>query len=69
MSLPPFQPTALPPLMPPSQARDVARALAAHGTLMEELGAIAEARRAERQSQWWLAYALVLDRAPDGGTT
>lgn len=58
----------LPPLMTPQRARDIARTLKGSAQQLAELGAAAEARAAERQSEWWLAYALVLDRTTGTAT-
>jgi hypothetical protein len=55
------------PLTTPERARDIARTLAGSALRLAELGAAGEARLAESRSSWWLAYALVLDRA-NGGT-
>lgn len=63
MSGPFFPP--LPPMMSPANARDIARTLKGAAHRLAELGAVAEARQAERQSEWWLAYALVLDRTQE----
>jgi hypothetical protein len=53
-SLPP------PPLMTPQKALDVGRAYKALAEHLVDLGAQREAGRAERDSQWWLAYAIAL---------
>jgi hypothetical protein len=63
----PFIPPPLPPLMSPARAREIARFLQGSALQLAELGAIGEARQAERQSQWWLAYSLVLDRTGTDG--
>ena len=45
------------PPMAPDKARDVGRAYKALAEHLADLGAQREAGRAERDSQWWLAYA------------
>ena len=56
------EPFSLPPtpLMEPAKARDVARGYKALAEHFTDLGVTGEARRAERQSRWWLTYAITL---------
>lgn len=54
-----FLPTPT-PLMTPEAARDLARSLKALSEQFAGAGAVAEARNALTQSQWWLAYAQTL---------
>ena len=63
MSDQPFLPPR-PPLMSPVRARNLARS---HKGMAEHLraeGDLGGARLSEQQSQWWLAYALVLAQIP-----
>ena len=53
-----------PPLVSAKQARDVARGYKALADHLAELRVVGEARQAERQSQWWMAYALALSQIP-----
>ena len=52
------------PLMTPERARDVARSYKALADHLRDLGVIADATRAERQSQWWLNYSIALAVKP-----
>ena len=54
MSDSPFPPK---PLMSAVKARDVARDYKSWAEHLLDLGLIAEANRAERDSQWWMTYA------------
>jgi hypothetical protein len=49
-----------PPLVTPEKARDTARAYKALAQHMAEFGALGEAGRLERDSQWWLTYSTAL---------
>jgi hypothetical protein len=61
MSDEPFVPPQ-PPLMNAARARDIARAYKWLADNLEDVPA--EARRAERQSWWWLAFATALAQMP-----
>jgi hypothetical protein len=50
----------LPPVMTAEKARDTARAYKAMAIHLVEVGDTGAAARMERDSGWWLAYALVL---------
>ncbi len=59
-------PFSLPPiaLMTAERARDIGRSYKALADNLTELGAAREAARAERDSQWWLTYAIALAQTP-----
>jgi hypothetical protein len=59
-----FMPPQLPPLMSAAKARDLARAYKGWAAYLAEQGVTAEARRAERDSSWWMAYAIALAQMP-----
>ena len=48
------------------KARDAARGYKGLADHLRDAGAVAEANRLERQSQWWLAYAVALSQIPPG---
>ena len=52
------------PEMPPEKARYVARGYKALAENFAGQGIPSEANRAERQSQWWLAYSISLASKP-----
>jgi len=52
------------PEMPAEQARYVARGYKALAENFAQHGIVSEANRAERQSQWWLAYSVSLAAKP-----
>jgi hypothetical protein len=54
-----------PPLMSAVRARDVARVCKAGAERLRELGDTATARYLERQSAWWMAYAVALAQISD----
>ncbi len=60
------QPFGFPPvpLMTPEKAGDVGRSWKALADHLASLGVPGDAGRAERQSQWWLAYAVTLAQTP-----
>ncbi len=60
MSDEPFMLEETPPVMSAEQARDVARHYKGFAEHMTRLGARGDATRLERQSNWWLAYSVVL---------
>jgi hypothetical protein len=62
-TIPPIDPT---PLMSAIKARDIGRHYKAFSEYLDNHGLRAEARTAERQSQWWLAYSLVLSQTSPG---
>jgi hypothetical protein len=51
-----------PPLVTPAQPRDTGRMLLGMAEHFRGIGMPGEARRLERQSQWWLAYAIALSQ-------
>lgn len=55
----PLPPSAI-PLMSPDHARDIARGLKWLAESYAEAGMALQATRAERDSQWWLGFALTL---------
>ena len=55
-----------PPLMSPVRARDLSRLCMGFSQELRRLGLTAEANRAERDSQWWLNYAIALSQIPPG---
>jgi len=59
---------AMPQLMSAKRARDIARGHKALADHFEALGERAEAAKAERQSAWWLAYAVALSQIPPGAS-
>lgn len=59
MSDEPFLPPRV-PMMTAARAREVGRAYRAFADVLTENGLPAEARRAMRDSQWWLAYSIAL---------
>lgn len=58
---------ALPPvpLMPAEKAQYVARAYKAVAENLASIGVAREAARMERDSMWWMAYAISLAQTPD----
>jgi hypothetical protein len=64
MSDDPFMLPETPPLVTAKQARDTARIFKGLAEHMESIGARGEATRAERQSAWWMAYAIALSQIP-----
>jgi hypothetical protein len=60
------EPFGLPgiPLVNATRARDIARAYKALAENLEDARALAEARRAERQSNWWMTYSIALAQMP-----
>jgi hypothetical protein len=64
MSDNPFLLPETPPLVTATQARDTARIFKGLAEHMENIGARGEATRAERQSAWWMAYAIALSQIP-----
>jgi hypothetical protein len=52
-----------------TRARDIALAYKALADALEDARALAEAQRAERQSQWWMTYSITLAQMPPDGTT
>jgi hypothetical protein len=50
--------------MPPEKAQDIARGLKWLAQSYGEVGMVREATRAERDSQWWLNYAISLAQSP-----
>jgi hypothetical protein len=56
------------PLMSAVKARNLARSYKAFADHIAEQGDAAGARHAERQSQWWMAYAIALSQIPPGAT-
>jgi len=55
-----------PPLMSAVKARNLARSYKGFADHLTELGDVAGARHAERQSAWWMAYAIALSQIPPG---
>jgi len=53
-----------PPLMSAEKARDLARAYKGMAIHLAELGVQREAARMERDSQWWMTYAISLSQTP-----
>jgi hypothetical protein len=49
-----------PPLMPPERAREIARAYKGLADHFSGIGEQREAAKAERDSQWWMTYAITL---------
>jgi hypothetical protein len=67
-TIPPVDPV---PLMSAVKARDIGRSFKGWSEYLDAQGLRLEARTAERQSQWWLAYSITLsadDRAADPDT-
>lgn len=54
------------PLMSALKARDHGRRLKAWSEYLRSMGLELEAQRAERDSVWFLAYALSLSQTPPG---
>jgi hypothetical protein len=54
--------------MSPTKARDLGRSYKGFADHLRELGDTAGANYADRQSAWWLAYALALSQIPPGAT-
>ena len=50
------------PKMPPGQAHEIARGLKGLAQSYAEAGMARDATRAERDSQWWMAYSVSLAR-------
>ena len=61
----PFMLDETPPLMSAEQARDVARHYKGLADHMRRLGARGDVTLLERQSNWWLAFALVLAKTKE----
>jgi hypothetical protein len=59
-----FTPPSQPPLVTAAKARDIARAHKGWAEYLAEQGLAAEARRAERDSQFWMAYSIALAQTP-----
>lgn len=55
-----------PPLVSAVKARNVARLYKGLADALRADGIAAEANTAERQSQWWLTYAIALSQTPPG---
>jgi hypothetical protein len=66
MSDEPFLYPPPPPLMSAATARDTARAYQGLAEHLRKAGAIGEAARNERSSQWWLAYSIALAQTKEG---
>jgi hypothetical protein len=56
------------PLMSALRARDHGRRLKAWSEYLRSMDLETEARRAEQDSAWYLAYATALSRLPPGAT-
>lgn len=54
------------PKMPPEAAQDIARGLKWLAQSYASAGMARDATRAERDSQWWLAYSLSLTQTQPG---
>jgi hypothetical protein len=54
------------PKMPPDKAQEIARGLKWLAQSYADAGMARDATRAERDSQWWLTYALTLTQTKDG---
>jgi len=67
MSEPAFE-LPQPPLMSAVKARNIARAYKAMADHLRSEGVTLEAAHNERQSQWWMAYAIALSQIPPGAT-
>jgi hypothetical protein len=52
--------------MSAATARDTARAYQGLAEHLRKAGAIGEAARNERSSQWWMAYAIALAQTKEG---
>ena len=52
------------PKMAPETAQDIARGYKWLAQSLTEGGMLREATRAERDSQWWLAYSISLAQTP-----
>ncbi|MBV8092348.1 MAG: hypothetical protein JO110_03760 [Acetobacteraceae bacterium] len=52
------------PLMTPEKAQEIARGLKAVADSMRAAGVRAAPDRLERESQWWLTYAISLAQTP-----
>jgi len=55
-----------PPLMSALRARDLGRFYKGVADHLRSLGDIAGANHADRQSSWWMAYAISLSQTPPG---
>jgi hypothetical protein len=53
------------PTVTPTKARDIARSLRSLADEYTEIGMYDEADRMAHGSEWWLAYAMTLERAND----
>ena len=67
MSESPFPPFDNPALMTPTKARDIARGYKWLSDQLRETGGATAGVFELRQSEWWLRYALVLERTDYGG--
>ena len=65
MSDEPFLPMQ-PALMSPLRARNLARYYKGFAAALRADGFTAEANMAERDSNWWLNYAMALSQIPPG---
>jgi hypothetical protein len=52
------------PLMEPDKAQEIARGLKWLAQSYAEAGMTRDALRADRESQWWLAYSISLAQTP-----
>jgi len=66
MSDEPFMLPETPPLMSAVRARNISRFHKGAADHLRSLGDIAGANHSERQSSWWLAYAISLSQTPPG---
>lgn len=57
-----------PPLMGAVKARNLARLYKGFADALRRDGHVALANQAERDSQWWLTYAIALSQTPPGAT-
>jgi hypothetical protein len=66
MSDHPFTLPETPPLMSATTARDLARSYKGFADHIRAMGDISGANHAERQSSWFMAYAIALSQIPPG---
>ena len=66
MSDHPFTLPETPPLMSAITARDLARSYKGFADHIRAMGDISGANHAERQSSWFMAYAIALSQIPPG---
>ncbi len=57
------------PMMPPEKARDIARGFKSLAQDYVDVGMTRDAARYERESLWWLAYAVTLANTKPGDTS